>query len=195
MTRILRARMRLARQLALAAALVLTLVAAGCGNKHDVVTQADTEGIYVDVADLAYQVQISRALNPADAEDRAYLAGIPRDRRNLAADETWFAVFVRVENTGDEPHPAAVDFQIEDTAEQIYRPIPLDDTNPFRYEARVVAGGETIPEQDTAADTGPIEGSLLLFKLKTFSLQNRPLELHINGPEGPQETATVDLDV
>jgi hypothetical protein len=185
----------LARLLLLVAALGLALAATGCGNKEDVVTQADTEGIYVDVGELAYQVQISRALNPSDPEDRTYLAGLPPDRRELAPDETWFGVFVRVENTGEEARPAAVDFQIEDTAEQIYRPVPLADTNPFRYEARTIAPDEAIPEQDTAAATGPIEGSLLLFKVKTFSLQNRPLELHIQGPSVPQETATVDLDV
>ena len=39
--------------------------------------QAETEGIYLDVGDLKYQVQISRELNPADIEDRDYLKGLP----------------------------------------------------------------------------------------------------------------------
>ncbi len=50
---------------------LLTVLAAGtalsaCGNRVDEVHEAETEGIYVDVGDLQYQVQISRQLNPTE---------------------------------------------------------------------------------------------------------------------------------
>ena len=48
--------------LALAAASVLAL--AGCGNKVEVRTVAETEGIYIDIGELKYQVQLSRIINP-----------------------------------------------------------------------------------------------------------------------------------
>ena len=50
---------------------------AGCGNKVEVRTVGETEGIYIDVGDLRYQVQISRIINPHDVEDRRYLQGLP----------------------------------------------------------------------------------------------------------------------
>ena len=50
---------------------------AGCGNKLEVRTVGETEGIYIDVGELRYQVQLSRIINPNDIEDRHYLAGLP----------------------------------------------------------------------------------------------------------------------
>ena len=65
------------RLLVISAALLCALFAAGCGNKEATVTVGDTEGIYLDIDDLKYQVQISRYMNPNDVEDRSYLAGLP----------------------------------------------------------------------------------------------------------------------
>src|SRR4051794_18402570 len=85
----------------LVAAVLAAALLAGCGNKEDVTTKADNEGIFIDVGPLSYQVQISRQLNPRDPEDRTYLQGIPADQVALKPDETWFAVFMRVENNSD----------------------------------------------------------------------------------------------
>ena len=52
-------------------------VFSGCGNKQEIVTVAETEGDYVDVAGLTYQVQLSRFLKPGDVEDKQYLMGLP----------------------------------------------------------------------------------------------------------------------
>ena len=46
------------------------LVVGACGNKEDKTLHGATEGIYIDVGGLKYQVQISRVLNPTDREDR-----------------------------------------------------------------------------------------------------------------------------
>ena len=59
------------------------LVAAGC-NKEEVSVEASTEGPYVTVNDLKYQVQISRILNPGEPEDVGYLRGLPRARQLTA---------------------------------------------------------------------------------------------------------------
>ena len=65
---------RLATVVALSA---LALGVGACGNKEDVVTHADTEGIYVDVGPLKYQVQNSRLLNPrAVPEDASFVRGV-----------------------------------------------------------------------------------------------------------------------
>ena len=46
---------------------------------------------------------------------------------------------------------------------------------------------------DSAAASGPIQGSLILFKLDVDSLQNRPLKLEIE--QAGSETAEIDLDL
>jgi hypothetical protein len=177
--------------------LATALVAlAGCGGGTGVVTTAETEGLYLDINGLKYQIEMSRYMNEADDEDAEYLVGLPESTEPPAEDETWFGVWVRVENTSeDETRPAADVWEIHDTQENIYRPIPIDtDVNPFAFEPVDVPPKTVIPLADTAAGQGPVQGSLLLFKLKVDSLQNRPLELKFSNGGGGDE-GTYDLDV
>ena len=182
------------RLLVISAALLCALFAAGCGNKMETVTQGDTEGIYLDVDDLKYQVQISRYMNPNDVEDKSYLVGLPGSTGEPAGDETYFGVFIRVQNTTDETITPANDFEIVDTQENVYRPIPLDtNINPFAYKPDPIPPKGLIPTPDSVASETTIQGSLLLFKIKTESLQNRPLEFRFKRGSGT--TGVVDLDV
>jgi hypothetical protein len=177
--------------------LATALVAlAGCGGGTGVVTTAETEGLYLDINGLKYQIEMSRYMNPADVEDRQYLVGLPENTEPPAGDETWFGVWVRVENTSeDETRPAASDWAIHDTQENVYRAIPLDgEINPFAFEPVDVPPKTVIPLADSAAGQGPIQGLLLLFKLKVDSLQNRPLELIFSNGGSGQE-GTYDLDI
>ena len=191
-----RMRRRLTTTLALVA-VAFGLGIAGCGNKEEIRTLGETEGVYVDVGELVYQVQISRILNPNDAEDRAYLRGLPPGER-LAPGETWFGVFMRVSNERGRTIKPASSFRIVDTQENEYEPVVLDPTaNPFAYQPSPLRAGEVYPNSESAASGGPIQGSLVLFKVQFRSLQNRPLELMIDGPLPPplRESAIVDLDV
>jgi hypothetical protein len=179
---------------AVLAALLCALFATGCGNKLETRTVGETEGLYLDVDDLKYQIQISRYLNPNDVEDRAYLKGLPEGTAQPAGDETWFGVFIRVSNSTDHEVVPANDFQILDTQDNVYRPVPLDaNVNLFAYKPDPIPAKGLIPQPDSTASTGPIQGSLLLFKVKTNSLQNRPLEFRFRRGSGTQ--GIVDLDV
>jgi len=173
------------------AVLVAALVFAGCGDKHEYNLAAETEGEYVDVGNLVYQVQMSRFLNPGDREDREYLAELPAGTPPPTADETWFGVWMRVKNYSNETLQMAEDFTVVDTQEKRFEPIPLD--GPFAYKAGMLGPDQVYPLPDTAASSGPIQGSLILFKLTNDSLQNRPLKLEI-AQEGFQ-TAEIDLDL
>ena len=181
-----------------AALLLLALFAvalAGCGNKVDTAIVGETEGIYVGVDGLTYQVQISRILDPASPEDAAYLLGLPEDEAEPADDEVWFGVFMRVENEGDDELEAAEDFKITDTQHEEFEPMELDpDVNVFAYEPRAIPPGELLPELDSPASDNTIRGALLLFKMKVESLGNRPLELEIESSEGG-DNAIIDLDI
>jgi len=181
-------------RLVVLAALLIALVAGGCG--HEELTVADTEGLYTEIDGLKYQIQMSRYMNVNDVEDREYLKGLPEGTAQPSADETWFGVWVRVQNEGDKTLPSADTWEIHDTQGKVYRPIPIDtDINPFAFQKGIdVPPATVLPLSSSAAGQGPIQGSLLLFKLKTESLQNRPLELHFsNGAQG--QTGIYDIDV
>jgi hypothetical protein len=190
---------RLRRPLALLAALLAGGGLAACGKHPDEsarVVRAETEGLYLDVGELKYQVQVSRQLNPSDAQDRPYLLGVAPAERELEADEVWFAVFLRVQNETSEAMMPAGDIEVVDTQEDVFRPLRLADSNVFAYRAdEPIPAGELIPARDTAAFDTPIQGALLLFKLTLDALDNRPLELKIEGREAPQQTGIIDLDV
>jgi hypothetical protein len=179
--------------LALAAASVLAL--AGCGNRVETRTIADTEGIYIDVGELKYQVQLSRIINPSDEEDRHYLDGLPAGTVPLKPDEAWFGVWMRVENdTSDKTLTAADEFEIVDTQEHTFTPIELED-NPFAYAAQDLTPNTVVPSPNSPAGEGVIQGSLILFKVTTEALANRPLEFKIQSPALPDDVGIVDLDV
>jgi hypothetical protein len=180
----------------LVATALLAVVAAGCGNKGEEVTVAETEGIYLDINGLKYQIEMSRYLNPNDVEDSEYLIGLPESAEPPTADEIYFGVWVRVENTSEtETLPAASEWAIHDTQDNVYRPIPLDtDINPFAFDPVDVPPKTVIPLPTSAAGQGPTQGSLLLFKIKNESFQNRPLELRFSNGGDSQE-GTYDLDV
>jgi len=182
-------------RLTLAAALsAAALLASGCGGEHEPITSAHTEGIYLEIDELKYQVQMSRYLNADDVEDRDYLVGLPETVAQPAEDETWFGIFMRVENDTDEPILAANEFEIHDTRENVFRPIPLDrEVNPYAYESTMVPPHSKLPLPDSASDQTAIKGGLLLFRVKTASLQNRPLELRFRRGSGTE--AVVDLDI
>ena len=173
-------------------ALVAVTALAACGNKEDRVLHGATEGIYLDLGALKYQVQISRLLNPTDTEDSAYFEGVGAGETRLGRGETWFGVFIRVINDGKRGATAADDFEIEDTQGHTFRPVSMAATNPFAYRPARVGPGGSLPVPGSIADEGPIGGGLILFKLTDETLGNRPLELRIRGDRAE---GTVALDV
>ena len=68
------------------------------------------------------------------------------------------------------------------------------DINPFAFDPVDVPPETVLPLASSAAGQGPIQGSLLLFKIKNESFQNRPLELRFSNGGGSQE-GVYDLDV
>jgi hypothetical protein len=123
--------------------------------------------------------------------------GVPSNVAQPTATETWFAVFVRIENRTNRAAETAKDFYIEDTEGGKYTPIPLDTkSNPFAYLPQTLAPDEVMPQPDSAQDFDAAAGSMLLFKLPLTGYQNRPLELHVESPDGSSpKAAKVALDV
>ena len=171
-------------------------VTSACGNKEAETLHGTTEGAYLDLGGMKYQVQISRLLNPTSIEDRDYLLGLNGTAARLQPGQEWFAVFIRVENDGDKPARAATDYLITDTQGNRYRPVNFAPVNVFAYRGGgVMQPKDILPKPDSPSGQGSIQGALLLFKIPTRNLENRPLELSIASTEDPSVHATVDLDV
>jgi hypothetical protein len=171
------------------------LLASGCGQPHEVRTVGETEGLYLDINHLRYQVQISRVLNENDPDDRDYLAGVPESERP-GPGETYFGVFLRVQNTTEDTSAETADeFEIVDTVEESYEPLELAEENIWAYRPTTLGPGDILPSENSAQFVGTTRGALLLFVLGVDTLQNRPLEFEIHSPTNPDETGIVDLDV
>jgi hypothetical protein len=183
--------------LMLAAALLSALTLAACGGEKDPTTHGESEGSYIQAGPLVYQVQISRELNPYNIEDAQYLQGLPTGTPKPTPTQEWFGVWLRVQNPTDQVHPRASDFRIVDTLGNVYKPIPLPASNPTAYALGNVAtakGQPVYPNPEAVAGSGPVQGSMLLFKLDTSAYANRPLELQI-VPPGGGAPSTVVLDL
>lgn len=190
------------KRLLLTTLLGLAALALGaCGDSHTRVTTGTYAGEsgqnapYLDVGPLIYEVQLSRQLNPADTEDRAYLAGLPVSARKLSPGEEWFGVFMQVYNETERSHQAATSFEISDTQGNIYSPIAVASSNEFLYRGGSVPSKGRIPALNTVASNGPTQGALLLYKIKIASLDNRPLTLKVVDPTNPSKSASAELDV
>jgi hypothetical protein len=172
------------------------LAVAGCGGSEGTqVNKAETEGVTVDVGGLQYQVQVSRFLNPNDVEDAYYLRGLPETTDlDPGKDSVWFAIFMRVKNASGETLTPTTQFTITDTEGKKFQPVPIDEKqNPFVYLPEPLPDSKVLPDPNSPPGSGPVQGALILFRIDTDSLQNRPLTLHIQG--SGEEEATVELDL
>jgi hypothetical protein len=172
-----------------------------CGDSHTKVTTGTYAGEsgqnapYLDVGPLIYEVQLSRQLNPTNSEDQAYLKGLAPAQAKLETGEEWFGVFLQVYNHESAAHPASTNITISDTQGNTYTPIVPQAVNEYAYRGGEVAPKQQLPPPDTTASFGPTQGTMLLFKIKIASLDNRPLELKIVSPESSVQTAQAELDV
>jgi hypothetical protein len=183
----------------LAATAVLAL--ASCGDSNTKVTSGTYAGEsgknapYLDIGPLKYQVQLSRQLNPANSEDAAYLAGLTPAQRLLLPGQQWFGVFMQVFNTNPHPAQAVPTMIVTDTQGNVYTPLTTAPTNLYSYRGGVVPANSRLPEPGSPAFWMPTSGSLLLYKIRTASLDNRPLTLRLASPTNAGETASAELDV
>lgn len=179
------------RKLALPLLAVLALTAAGgvlsaCGyESHE---KEVVEGEPVELGELSYNVMFSRFLNPDDNEDAAYLVGQPTPPPGSA----YFGVFFQVQNESEEPQTLADSFTIHDADHQKFEAIPSESLYALPFGGEVESQ-EQIPVLDSTPETGPIEGSLVLFELPASASENRPLTLEIPGPDGETGEVTLDL--
>ncbi|HEX2129130.1 MAG TPA: hypothetical protein VHF58_07925 [Solirubrobacterales bacterium] len=164
----------------IALVLVVSLAIAACGEEetHEVV-----EGEPLELGELSYNVQLTRFLNPDDPEDSEYLVGQPEPEPRT----DYLGVFMVIENHDDEEaHESASEFTVHDTEDNRYEPLETDTPYALEIGATVPAEGQ-LPLLDTTAQTGPVQGSLLIFRVDEIVSENRPLKLLIKGEESSGE--------
>lgn len=174
--------------LSLFAALLLGLMAigvsaCGSGNPHQV-----EEGEVVKVGGLKYTVIFSRYLNENDSEDVSYLTG----QAPLKKESNYFGVFLLVQNPTHGTLSLAKRLTITDSDGNVYNALPSESEFAFPFGGHVEEN-EQIPVLDSAAQQGPIQGSVAIFELPEEVSGNRPLLLHIPGPLS--ESGVVQLDL
>lgn len=183
----MRAPTRLGAALVLAAGLALAVGLSGCESNPESSLSAG-EGQGMRLGNLLYNVQISRFLNPADAEDKAYLAGQPTPSKN----EYYLGVFMQIQNEGDAPQRIPRRFTVVDTGGTKFKPLASKSLFALGLGTMVPAGDQVPPPESTAA-SGPIQGSMVLFRVDDQAIEERPLMLHIPSPSGPE--GEVELDI
>jgi hypothetical protein len=178
---------RLGAVLAAVAAIALGVLFSGCDTAPENANQV-TEGQGIKVGDLLYNVQITRILNASDPEDKAYLVG----QEPVSGDEYYLAVFMRIDNEGSSSSQVAGDIRVVDTVGDAFDPIPSKSL--FALEpGETVHGGDQLPEPESTAANGPIQGAMVLFRIDESAVQDRPLTLEIASPDG--STREVELDI
>jgi hypothetical protein len=172
--------------LAALALVALAVAVSACGyvsHEKEVV-----EGEPVELGGIHYNVIFSRYLNPNDHEDSAYLVGQPP-----APPETnYFGVFFEVQNESDQTKFLPKGFTIRDADNQPFEALASESLYAFPLSGEVEAE-EQIPVLSTPPQSGPIEGSVVLFLLTDDASQNRPLTLEIESPNGEKGEVKLDL--
>jgi hypothetical protein len=165
--------------------LVVTPGLAACGSDEgtDVV-----EGEPVELGELSYNIQLTRFLNPADVEDSEYLVGQPTPKPGTS----YLGIFLTISNNSDdEAHASADSYKVVDTLDNEYEPVSSNSPYALDVGATVPSDGQ-LPISDSTAQTGPNQGSLLIFAVDDFVSENRPLDLEIDSADG---NGTVLLDI
>lgn len=175
--------------LPLLAAAVLALMVMGlaaCGYSDD--STSVSEGEVLKLGELKYTVAFSRYLNPNDSEDVDYLAGQPE-----APDGShYFGVFLEVLNNTSETQTLASTMSITDATGKTYKLSQSESiyAMPFGEE---LEEHEQIPVLDSTAQQGPLQSTVAIFLLPEEVSSNRPLILHIPGPDGEKGEVKLDL--
>lgn len=178
------------------AAIALVAALTGCHKeaayKSAKVTSPSSEGTYLRAGGLKYQVQLSRAMNPALVQDHDWIQDLAPGTSPPSAGQEWFGVWLQVSNETSKPLHSASDMWITDTAGNTYRPVSITQGNLLAYHPQVVPPDSLLPLANSIAYRSDTQGLLVLFKLDLGIYQNRPANLHIGrGKAG----ASVQLDL
>jgi hypothetical protein len=176
------------RKIACIVLVPLLLGLAACDGREE--RTEGEEGEYVHAGEAVYQVQLTRLLNPRQRPDETLVRG----QAALPSDEQFLAVFLRIQNEGNEPYSPPRDMKVVDSEGNEY--LPLDATQSgFGLDfGEEIAPDDQVPLPNSPAAEGPNGAAMVLFRVKIESAtDNLPLELEV--PTGGEEGSRIVLDV
>ena len=110
-----------------------------------------------------------------------------------AQEDSYLAVFLIIENKGDEPYSPPRDMKVVDTVGNEYLPIDVSATGFGLSLSEPIEPKQTAPPPDSPGATSPQGGALILFRLsETTVTENLPLQLKIPA-DGEEADITLDL--
>jgi hypothetical protein len=143
---------------------------------------------------VTYQVQLSRQLNPYDADDVQYLAGVA-GAQDLNAQQFWFGVFLWAKNQTSRYVTTTDTFKLVDSNGDVFTPVKLNaSVNQYAWTSQTLSPDGIEPVADSAASNASAGGGLILFKLTQNVYSNRPLTLEVFAP-GRSKPSLVSLDL
>jgi hypothetical protein len=179
-------------------AVMLSLLAVGltaCSGSSRGGTSGQ-EARYLSVGSLTYVLRQWRELDLSNGGDAGYLAGVTPASRGLGPGEHWFAVFLQVYNKTASPHFAAKEFTIDDNHDNVYLPVVPSSATPLAYQqyaySTAVAAKGQIPPLGAEAYLGE-HNAVLLYKMKSSSLNDQGLEINVINPVTPGLIASTVL--
>jgi hypothetical protein len=178
---------RFGAALLLGTALAAVISLSGCNTDPEDTTSV-AEGEAMKVGDLLYNVQITRYLNASDPEDKAYLAGQPP----LSSNQYYLGVFMQIQNESNAAQPVPTGFTVTDTEGRKFKPVRSRSLFALQLGGKVAGDGE-LPEPESTAANGPIQGAMVLFRITGSAIEARPLTLDIPSTTGP--AGQVELDI
>jgi len=108
------------------------------------------------------------------------------------SNQYFLGVFMRVQNEGDTSAQVPTDMSVVDTVGDSFKPLPSDSLFALKL-GDTLHGGDELPEAESVAANGPIQGSMVLFRITTSAIQDRPLTLHITTSTGSAGEVELDL--
>jgi hypothetical protein len=176
-------------KIAFAAALATGLIGlTGCKINKDDLSDLE-EGESFELGELRWNVLYDRFLNIKQVEDADYAGSLGPP----PAGTDYFGVFVLIDNKTEDPQPLPEmsSFKITDSTGAEYAPIASEGKFEFPYGGTIEPHAE-VPDPDSTAANGPVQGLLLLFDLNQDVTESRPLQFHIRG-SGDEAVVKLDL--
>jgi hypothetical protein len=99
---------------------------------------------------------------------------------------------MQVQNTSGTPQQVPTGFRIKDTVGTEFKPVPSHSLFALDLGGSVPPNGQ-LPEPETTAANGPIQGAMVLFLVDSAANEDRPLVLEI--PSSTGTVGHVELDI
>jgi hypothetical protein len=177
-----------------AAAVALSMAVlglAGCGTQTP--DQNAPAGNTVTRDGVAYTVEISRALDPLEPDDRATIAGLPHVASLEGQDTTLVGVFLQAQNNASSVRRTVAAPELVSAEGQRYRPLPVPARNAYAYHGGPLASGAETPGPLSLGAQSATDGAALVYRLPTgVFLTDRPFTVAFGTGS---HAASVQLDL